>query len=1010
MATAHVHLPNYVTSFVGRESELAHLDELLHPDSEYRLVTITGTGGCGKTRLAVQAAARVAANYPHEARIVDLAAHDDPQQVARAVAAALALQEGAFGSHEEALVNFLEERPLLLILDNCEHLIDAVASLASLLLRTSARLHILATSRELLRIAGELHFPLQPLPVPVLNSLPGPLADDADLANPPLYALMAYDSVRLFAARAAAVRPGFEVNHANAALIADICRRLDGLPLALELAAAQIRVFTPAELDERIANRVALHSWNRDVAPRHQTLDNVIEWSYRLLNDQERRLMRRLAFFGGGAALRCIEETCSSDDLPAGQVADLLRRLADKSLIQAVPQEDTTRFHMLETVRSYALLHLAPDTERAELRRRHATCYARITDAAACGLRSAQAVLWVRRLDSESENLRGAFGYWLEHDVALAARMVFNLTWYWVWRWANKEAAEWIHKVESALSALSPQPRADALSVAYINYTAALVAAWDMQLEPARDRLQVALDSARTTNNSALVAAISTYAALMACYAGPTDEAERIMQKFDRGELVHPDEWGVAHLLYVRAVLELVRGDDASAMAYLEESIRRFRAVGDPYIITIPLYELGKLAHAQRDFAHAAMLLEECRLSTTRLGVRNLMAYSRFRLAEVCQAMGQGSQALEHFNAALALLHSFGQEPTAHHLRFLAGMAADTGIWSLCVRLFTAADLSGAAGAPLPPNRIHDEQTLERARMALNGAEYAAARREGASLSVGDAILSALAEIERSLGGSEQVSAPALQLKILGPTEVLLNGRRLSQSDFKYSRSRDLLFYLICEGERTREQIGLALWPDANDKQLRERFNVTLHALRQALGSNNWVLYENNRYRFNKVAACFCDCDDFYHAISLADHFSKFRPEESLRWLKQATSLVRGDFLADVSHGEWHERLRVSVARDHLRALIRLGTLQIEYGQWAEALTTLSNAMRLDPYSEEVYRAIMLVHFHRRDRVQMIQVFRNLSELIAEEFGAPPSDETLELYESLLASLDGRPN
>ena len=329
-------LPAELTSFVGRRGEVAEVRRLL---AGSRLVTLTGVGGVGKTRLALRAAAELARAFPGGVWLVRLDQLRDEALVAQAVAGALGLQDRAGYSPEAALAEYLAGRQLLLVLDNCEHLVDAVAKLADLLLRAAAGLRVLATSREALIIDGEMVLPVPPLPVPE--------------AGQPLTAagLGVFPAVRLFAERAAQVVPGFAVTEANMAAVAGICRRLEGLPLALELAAAQTRVLSPEQIDERLGDRLGLLTRGGRARPaRQQTLRASIEWSHELCSPAERLLWARLSVFAGGFELDAAEGICADDRLAAGRVLDLLAALAGKSVLTAEHREGVARYRLPETL------------------------------------------------------------------------------------------------------------------------------------------------------------------------------------------------------------------------------------------------------------------------------------------------------------------------------------------------------------------------------------------------------------------------------------------------------------------------------------------------------------------------------------------------------------------------------------------------------------------------------------------------------------------------------------
>ena len=433
-AAAVVEVPSNLSpprsSFVGRQTEVEELDKLL---GSRHLLTVVGPGGVGKTRLALEIAGRVRSRFPDGVWVVELAALTDPSLVPSAVAQALELREQLGASPLEALTRSLASRRLLLVLDNCEHLVGAAAGLADAVLDAAPSLKILATSREPLRVSGENVYVLSPLPLP----LRGDLAPEA---------LSTIDAVRLFCDRAEA-QGSFSLTTENATPVAALCRRLDGIPLAIELAAARVRVLTPSQILARLDDRFdLLSSGERTALPRHQTLRAAVDWSHDLLGPTERVLFRRLAVFAGSFSLEAAASVC--DDQPApdpGRIVELLASLVDHSLVVSVEVKGERRFGLLETLRAYAAERLAEAGETEEVHRRllvWTTAFAesfrdalhprRITDKGA-----------VERLDAENDNLRHALGWALTADPHGALRLVAAVGRYWTIRGFVRERRRW---------------------------------------------------------------------------------------------------------------------------------------------------------------------------------------------------------------------------------------------------------------------------------------------------------------------------------------------------------------------------------------------------------------------------------------------------------------------------------------------------------------------------------------------------------------------------------------
>jgi len=478
-ATAILHnLPARNTPSIGRERELSQLAARITAP-ETRLITVSGPGGMGKTHLALETARRLftnlasfqaaQANFPAGAWLVELAPVDDPGEVPLAVASALGARPLPGRELADIIVDSLQTRELLLILDNCEHLLEAVARLVSRLISHCPQLTVLATSREALRIPGEHIIEVPPMAV----SLPG---TNSVLAEADAEGLMGLDAVRLFAMRAAAVRPGFSVDEANAAQVAQICRRLDGMPLAIELAAARLRTLSLRDVAARLDDRFALLDRGSRVAePRQQTLRDTVAWSYELLNQQEQTLFDRLSVFRGGFTLRAAEGVCIGSGVLEGTVLDLLSDLIDKSMVamrltgtRDRPQAggDETRYELLETMRQYAAERLAERGEDGAISARHARYYADLAEQVEPQLHAWDDwVTPIGRLNAEVDNLATAVRWSLATDQPeIALRISGALReWYWTHPY-GQQFHVWTRAALKADTDVAPQYRAKALN------------------------------------------------------------------------------------------------------------------------------------------------------------------------------------------------------------------------------------------------------------------------------------------------------------------------------------------------------------------------------------------------------------------------------------------------------------------------------------------------------------------------------------------------------------------
>jgi predicted ATPase len=370
-------LPLELSSFVGREKELAEVKRLLENN---RLLTLTGSGGCGKTRLALAAASELAEGFEDGVWLVELASLADPSLVAQPVASTLGVREQQGRSLIETLSNYLSSKQVLLVLDNCEHLVEACAMLADALLHTCSNLKILATSREALAIAGERNWPVPPLSTPDQQLLP------------PVEQLGRFEAVRLFVERAQYRRPDFALSPQNAGVVAENCYRLEGIPLAVELAAARVGTLSVEQIAERLKDSLKLLAGRDRTAPeRQRTLRGALDWSYELLNESERKLFRRLSVFAGSWTLEAAEVVGVADGIQEGEVLDLLSRLVDKSMVVVLSgAEEAQRYRMLESVRQYSQERLEEGGETEQVRDRHARYYLALAERAEQGLKGTQ--------------------------------------------------------------------------------------------------------------------------------------------------------------------------------------------------------------------------------------------------------------------------------------------------------------------------------------------------------------------------------------------------------------------------------------------------------------------------------------------------------------------------------------------------------------------------------------------------------------------------------------------
>ncbi|MCG5455896.1 winged helix-turn-helix domain-containing protein [Micromonospora sp. PSH03] len=625
-------LPSQLTTFVGREEELKRVGDLL---GERRLVTLTGPGGAGKTRLAIEAAGGV----DGEVRFVELAGLADGSDVPQAVLSALGLRDAGLRAPAEPgwqttdrLVEALAERRLLLVLDNCEHVLVDAARLAARLLSACPALRVLATSREPLGLVGEALCPLSGLTLPPL----GASALDAD----------DYAAVGLFAQRAADVAPDFTVTPANVEMVLRICRSLDGLPLAIELAAARLRALSVAEVAARLDDRFRLLSTgNRAASPRHRTLRAVVEWSWDLLDDAEREVARRLTVFAGGATLEAAERVCG---LPTAEFVDALTGLVDKSFVEMTGG----RYRMLETVRAFCAERLAEAGEADQLRRAHTAYFLEFAWTASDHLRRAEQLHWLRLLDAERDNLHAALRRaTAAGDASDAAGMVAALSFYWWLRGMRGEGARLAADVLELLGTEAPPGLGEEFALCV--YNASLAGSGHLPSLGTQRSVIRSLDRPPRQPFLLYLSGISTGPP-----SGGAEDVDELMAELRR--LVGPDPW-INALGAMGSGSALMWSDQRDrARAALATALDGFRATGDRWGTMITLGALGELAAWQGDPETAGAHMDEAMGLVEALGSAVDQADMLRTRGEIRLRAGDLAAAHDDFAGALLLAQRSG--------------------------------------------------------------------------------------------------------------------------------------------------------------------------------------------------------------------------------------------------------------------------------------------------------------------------------------------------------------
>jgi predicted ATPase/DNA-binding SARP family transcriptional activator len=922
---------------------------------------------------------------------------------------------------------------MLIVLDNCEHLAEAAAELAHRLLEACPALSVLATSREMLGVAGERQLAVPPLALPQDDITPAPSM------------LAEFDAVRFFEQRAQLVLPWFTLTDDNAATVHHVCRRLDGLPLAIELAAARLRTLSVGQLAERLDDIFAVLVGGVRTAPRrHQTLRATLDWSHDLLAEDERAAFRRLAVFAGGFTLSAAEEVTVSGDIRPERVLDLLTRLADKSLLRVDHTGGDVRYHLLATIRDYARECLAAASEEESTRRAHLRFFADFVEQIESrigGAGDAQEPVdlerELNRIEAETSNLRAAVEFArASGDVRGALRIAGPLERYAYLRGQYSEVRHWMD------SAVTIGPDAPAVLLAKALLGSGRLALLQCDYLPAVRRLEAALRLYRELEDAQGMArtlqALGSVAREQGRYARSMELHEESLAIAEAAG----DRWAVASAHGYLGFASWLQRDFERATAECATALDESRELGDVEGTAWSLISLGAVARYQGAPGRAAALLAESRSLSEKIGFREGIAWSLEQLGLL--AIDRGDPAAMPLLRQSLEVHRGLRDRwrTSSVLEDLAALALARGGAVQAARLLAAAQAMRDAIATVvaPCESAQHAETLSGARATLGDDAFRAAWQQGLLASIGE-LQEELARVgspaaaheaaaapgaagaavavpaqrqkaarsapqrrgsspESDTGDAEAAGSAALRIRALGAATVHRGDALVTAADWGYGKPRELLFLLATSPPMTREQVGVALWPDQSRPRLGNALHTALRELRRALGDAGWVMYSDGRYAFNSSREHDCDVETFEQALVAA---RRAQPASAaLPELQRAIAAYRGDFLADMAVGEWAQVRRDELRRSFEAAVLATGRLHAAAGRHQPAVTAFRRAIAHEPLNETAHRELMNSWARLGETARAVQHYRELVELLREQVGVPPAAETTALYRRLM--------
>jgi predicted ATPase/two-component SAPR family response regulator len=983
-------------------------------------------------------------------RFVDCGDLREPDLLTEHVRTTLDLHLADGSAPLAALIEWLRTRRLLLVLDNGEHLLDACAQLVTVLLAACPHLHVLVTSRVLLNLPGEQTYHVKPLTLPpsdsaALGAAGSPRKDPADWES-----AATYTAIQLFVQRAQMAQPDFHLTQGNVSLVVSICRLLDGLPLAIELAAARVRMLALEQLAEQLAHGVTILGAGSRLAPaRQQTVQATINWSYQLLTESEQRLFRRLAVAASSFDLSLVE-TLGEGLGGSGAATDIFAHLIDKSLVTVVSLDGAARYRLLDTVRHFGLEQVRQSGEMEATHRLYCHWVYRLTRQAGSEIEGPAQTAWLARLDAEIEHVRAAIRWLLEQREATAVIDISAaLVPFCEQRAHVGEATQWLETALAVAESIDVEAEGRALhALGVLNIRRYRADQTPGYLTQAQDYLTRARERYTQLADQAGVASAWCHLGAIAYWRADYQTARSHLQA---GLKVVPKEAVVlrAGLFHRLANAFCGLGASEENIRLLRKTLILRRQAGDIDGLALTLAHLGDAHIQQGEYAQAEEVLRESLRHFGDLGDRNGYLLALVNLAQVALALGDPARIQDHLAVALSSTWVECEMRLVVDLfDCLARMALAQG------RLAHAAQLLGYV-ATLKHERSDQPPTFLQAQAHLlspvqadhlsdqrsSREQCAIAWRDGQLMGLEEAFACALDGAQPNVGGQEDAasiatgdvgaavvtaSAHALaSTSMVGaPVRITAFERGIVERDaeqtavsWHYSKARELLYYLVDAPQRTRGQIVLALWPDAAEEQASALMRATLYHLRKTLGNAALALRTHAGYEFNRALPYWYDVERFESLIDQAQAVketqsgmdSAQRFATSIELLAEACALYRGDYLADLPPHEWIIQRQAELRRRYIEAQFRLGMAYQGQGNHRQALACYQRVTSSDPYHEQAHAAILRCYVLLEQRSQAIRYYRDLRAYLREELGVAPDPHITSYVKTLLSQADVRP-